>query len=50
MKERKKVEKIHHIQTSENAHNGGHKISIPLGFNTWFSMLFRICVCVCVCV
>jgi len=41
---KKKVEKIHHIQTIQNAHNGGHKISIPLGFNTWFSMFFHICV------
>jgi hypothetical protein len=34
MKERKKkVVKIHHIQTIENANNGGHKISIPLAFS-----------------
>jgi len=44
MKETKKVEKIHHIQTIEKAHNGGHKILIPLAFNTWFFMLFHICV------
>jgi lipoprotein signal peptidase len=44
--ERKKIEKIHYIQTIENAYNGGHKMSIHSGFDTWFYMPFHICVCV----
>lgn len=46
MKERKKYIKIHYIQTIKNAYNGGHKISICLGFDTGFYMPFHMCVCV----